>query len=64
MTTAENIALIGESDSEQFRPMCARAVAQSISEEHDEYEGYGMSDYTFADGSVLRICAGHMEAIK
>lgn len=64
MTTAENIAIIGESEQSQFRPMVLRAERESVAEEHDEYEGFGMHDYTFADGSVLRICAGHMEAIK
>ena len=64
MTNAENIALIGESDSFQFRQMLKRAECESISEEHDEYAGCAMHDYIFADESVLRVCAGHMEAIR
>ena len=64
MTTAENIALIGESEPSQFRPMVARAERESIAEEHDEYEGYAMHDYIFPDKSKLRVCAGHMEAIS
>ena len=63
MTTAENIAIIGESDHSQFRPMMARAQKESIAEECDEYGGHSMIDYIFPDGSKLRICAGHMEAI-
>lgn len=63
MTTAENIVLIAESESSQFRPMLARAQRESIAEAHDEYEGCSMVDYTFPDGSTVRVCTGHMEAI-
>ena len=64
MTTAENIALIGESEASQFRPMLNRAEAESIATEDDEYEGFGVTDFIFPDGSKLRVCAGHMEAIE
>jgi uncharacterized membrane protein len=63
MTTAENIAIIGEADSSQFRPALARAQGESIFIEDDDYEGYAVMTLRFADGSRLRVCAGHMEAI-
>jgi hypothetical protein len=63
MKTAENIAMIGESESSQFRPMVKRAESESIAVEYDEYEGCTMVDYIFADASKLRVCAGHMESI-
>ncbi len=63
MTTAENIALIGESEASQFRPMLVRAECESISVEYDDYEGCSVTDYIFPDGSKLRVCAGHMESI-
>lgn len=63
MKTADNIALIGESESLQFRPMLARADRESIAIETDEYEGCPVTDYIFPDGSKLRVCAGHMESI-
>ena len=63
MTTAENLALVAESHSSQFRPMLRRAESLSISEEYDDYEGNAMTDYIFLDGSKLRVCAGHMEVI-
>lgn len=64
MTTAENIALIGDNDNVQYKFMLARAQSESICEEHDEYEGVSVSEYTFPDGSVLQVCSGRMEAIK
>jgi hypothetical protein len=63
MTTAENIAIIGESEASQFRPMLKRAEREAISVEYDEYAGCTMTDYIFADASKLRVCAGHMESI-
>lgn len=63
MTTAENIAIIGESEASQFRPMLARADRECIAIETDEYEGCAVTDHIFQDGSKLRVCAGHMEAI-
>jgi len=63
MTTAENLALVGESHYSQFRPMLKTAESLSIAEEYDDYEGYAMTDYIFPDGSKLRVCAGHMEAV-
>lgn len=64
MTTAENIAAIGDNDKVQYRFMLARAQSESVSEYHDEYEGVSFSEYTFADGSVLQTSMGRMEAIK
>lgn len=64
MTTAENLALVGESHYSQFRPMLRRAESLSISEEYDNHEGCAMTDYIFTDGSKLRVCQGHMEAIN
>lgn len=63
MTTAENIAIIAEWHHSQFRPMLERAQRESVSETDDECEGCAMTDYTFADGSTVRVCTGHMEAI-
>lgn len=64
MNTAENIAFLAESDSAtQFRPMLKRAEQDSVSVEYDEYAGCTTADYIFADGSKVRVCAGHMEAI-
>jgi hypothetical protein len=63
MTTAENISIIGESESTQFRPMLARAERESIATESDDYEGCTVTDYIFQDGSKLRVCAGHMESV-
>lgn len=64
MTTAENIAIIGDNDNVQYKFMVARAESESISEEHDEYEGVAVAEYTFSDASVLQVCSGRMEAIK
>jgi hypothetical protein len=63
MTTAQNISIIGESESSQFRQMLARAERESIATEHDDYEGCAVTDYIFQDGSKLRVCAGHMESV-
>jgi hypothetical protein len=63
MTTAENIALIAESDTHQYKLMVARAERESVALEFDEYEAHPVTDYIFSDGSKLRKCAGHMEAV-
>lgn len=64
MTTAENIAIIGDNDRVQYKFMLVRAQSESVSESHDEYEGVAVAEYTFPDGSVLQASCGRMEAIK